>query len=188
MWRGGASVPTETVTAAMAHSGWDKLQIQVDPPTLRKLDPALELDLSCIVEGHALQRIDQLLTVMGSQGHLIEISGEVLARGTAPDGEPWQVGIQTPAPQAPQGAVSTQLPLTDQCVATAGTYRQQHILDPRTGQPVSHALRSVSVVGEDPVLADAQCTALLVLGPEAGRKRAKELGINAVFLQVEPTP
>jgi thiamine biosynthesis lipoprotein ApbE/Na+-translocating ferredoxin:NAD+ oxidoreductase RnfG subunit len=189
LWRGTDQVSEASIAAAKSHAGWHKLRIITQPPALQKLDPELQLDLSCIVEGHALQRVDRLLQTLGSQRHLIHLSGEVFARGSGPGGELWRVGIQTPDPRATEGFVTTQVPLIDQCVTTAGTYRQRHIIDPRSGHPVEHNLRSVSVFGTDPVLADAQCTALLILGPELGRKRAEELQLNAVFLQTEtPTP
>ena len=182
----------ETLQLALSHTGWSKLHVTVDPPAISKDDPALQLNLSCIVEGYALQKVDRLLTDLGSSSHLINVSGEIFGRGTG-----WNVGIQVPSPSAPQRYVTTQLPLVDAGLATSGTYRQlfaeqaqtySHIIDPRTASPVTHALRSVTVVHPDAVVADTMATALLVLGPDEGRKTASALGLNAIFLLKSADP
>ena len=77
-------------------------------------------------------------------------------------------------------------------VMTSGTYRHyfddqgkrySHILDARTGRPVAHDLVSVTVIHEDPVIADAWSTALLCLGQKAGMKAANAEKIPALFIQ-----
>ncbi len=77
-------------------------------------------------------------------------------------------------------------------VMTSGTYRHyfneqgqrfSHILDARTGRPVSHDLVSVTVIHEDPVIADAWSTALLCLGQKDGMKAANAEKIPAFFIQ-----
>ena len=77
-------------------------------------------------------------------------------------------------------------------VMTSGTYRHyfdaqgqrySHILDARTGRPVSHDLVSVTVFLEDPVIADAWSTALLCLGQKDGIKAANAEKIPALFIQ-----
>ena len=85
------------------------------------------------------------------------------------------------------------LELKDAGVATSGDYRKawtdaqgrrvSHILDPRTGQPIGHALASVSVVHRDAAWADALATALMVLGPEAGRALAAHERLMARFVE-----
>ena len=68
------------------------------------------------------------------------------------------------------------LPLNDIAVATSGDYekffeydgkRYHHILDPRTGSPAS-GTRSVTILGQTAMLADALATAVFVLGPKKG--------------------
>ena len=83
------------------------------------------------------------------------------------------------------------VPLTDAALATSGDYRNwieldgerfSHTIDPRTGQPVSHTLASVSVVAPSCAEADAWATALTVLGPEEGMAIATQEGLAALFL------
>jgi thiamine biosynthesis lipoprotein len=185
--------PTQAAIAdALQHCGSDRLQVQPSPAALRKLDAALTLNLSALVEGYAADQLGALLQARGVNDYLIDVGGEMLAHGHNPDGKPWQVGIQTPG--ARPGDAMTALPLSNQALATSGTYRQQfqhsgrsysHIIDPRTGQPVAHRLVSVSVIHQRAALADAWATALLVLGPKEGRETASRLGLTAVFIESE---
>lgn len=183
-----ASAPSEEeVNAAKARSGLNKVQVKMEPPALFKSDAAVTLNLSAVVEGFAAREIDQLLTKNGSQNHLVNIGGEVAARGCSPDGHPWNVGIQNPS----DAGICTTMALINESATTSGTYRQHfeaggrsysHILDPRTGRPVEHRTTSVTVIHPDPALADAYATALLVLGSGEGRAVADKLKLNALFL------
>jgi len=105
------------------------------------------------------------------------MGGELRARGT------WPVAIEHP--------LRTIL-LRDGALATAGTYRQNretggrrttHLIDVRTGQPVSHQTVSVSVQHPDGTLADGWATALNVLGKDAGLPLAQRLGLAAEFVE-----
>lgn len=181
----GESPPDEAaIRRAMEHCGWRKLEVQLEPPMLRKTDPALTINVSTLVEGYASDAIADLLQKLGHQQVLVDIGGAINARGRA-----WNIGIQQPNAQT--GAAITMLPLRDECVTTAGTYRKgfasgdrtySHIIDPATGRPVAHELVSVSVFAKRAVIADGYDTALLVLGPERGREVATKLGLNAVFV------
>ena len=83
------------------------------------------------------------------------------------------------------------LELENTSMATSGDYRNyfeqdgvrlSHLIDPRTGRPIAHALASVTVVHADAVRADALATGLSVLGPEAGLALAEEKGLAAYFI------
>jgi thiamine biosynthesis lipoprotein len=76
-------------------------------------------------------------------------------------------------------------------MATSGDYRnfyevdgrrRSHILDPRSGRPIEHALASVTVMHPQAALADAWATALAVLGPTEGPKVAEREGLLAFFV------
>ena len=87
--------------------------------------------------------------------------------------------------------------LRDAGMATSGDYRNfyelegrrvSHTLDPRSGEPIGHALASVTVIHPEAALADAWATALNVLGPEAGYSLARAQGLAAYFLVREAGP
>jgi thiamine biosynthesis lipoprotein len=131
-------------------------------------------------------------TACGNRFHLLALSIHthiVAAIGHAPDGKLWRVGIQTP--EATPGDAMQTIPLRDLCIATSGNYRQRfekdgksfsHLIDPRTGHPVTHALTSLSVIHPTCALADGYATALMILGPEHGREVADKLGLQVIWI------
>lgn len=174
------------VAQAKAQCGWQHLHVRHEPPALRKDIPGLRINVSAVAEGWAMNQLARHLEAAGATRFLLEIGGEVLARGE------WRVGIQTPA--APPGEAAQTLLLKDRALATSGVYRQHfsaagkeyaHILDPRTGRPIEHPLASVSVIHPSAAEADGFATALLVLGPEAGRRLAEKLGLQVVWFERE---
>lgn len=192
LWGFGArgrrdTAPTEAeIAGAKAKCGWQHLHTRHDPPALRKDISELRINVSAVAEGWAMDHLAQHLKSKGITHFLLEIGGEVLARGE------WRVGIQTPA--APPGEAAQTLRLKDQSIATSGVYRQHfsadgkdyaHILDPRTGRPIEHKLASVSVIHPSAAQADGFATALLVLGPQAGRRLAEKLGLHVVWFERE---
>ena len=179
----------QAIRGVKARCGWQKLEFQINPPALRKTDPELQINVSALVEGYAGDDLKQRLIDLGITNFLLN-SGEFTAHGQNSEGVPWTVGIQEP--DAPQGKMVTAIPLTNQAMATSGTYRQffefegvkyPHVLDARTGKPVVHHLPSVSVISDSCFIADGWATALLILGPIEGPALAKKRGISAFFLE-----
>jgi len=196
LWGFGAAghdlpVPDDQAIAqALAHCGWRKLEVQPDPPRLRRLDPALQINVSALVEGYAIDDLVRRLGAQGIHNFLLEVGGELYASGTKADGSSWQVGIQQP--RAEKDALAGAIPVTNRALATSGTYRQYrelqgrqrpHILDARTGRPVEHSLVSVSVNDASCFHADGWATALLSLGRIEGEKLAEKAGVAALFIE-----
>jgi thiamine biosynthesis lipoprotein len=184
------SVPSEeAIAAAKARAGWQKVEVQMDPPMLRKTQVDVEINVSGLVEGYAVDDLMRRLRDAGHTNFLLDVGGELYASGQKPDGTPWQAGVQQP--DAEKGVVTGAVPLRDKALSTSGTYQQffemdgkryPHVLDARTGRPITHSLVSVSVIADSCFEADAWTTALLILGPVDGQSTAKRLGIDALFL------
>jgi thiamine biosynthesis lipoprotein len=196
LWGFGSTGPRTSppdaaeIEKARVTCGWHLLDIRDQPPALRKKHPHTQINLSSVAEGWALERLAQFLEASGAHDFLLELGGEVLARGHSADGKPWLVGVQ--APDAPVGESMQALRLADASLCTSGTYRQRfehdeqsyaHVLDPRTGSSVEHAPRSVSVMHASAAMADGYATALLVLGPIRGREIAARLGLNVLWVE-----
>jgi thiamine biosynthesis lipoprotein len=173
----------------LAATGPEHVTLDRDTSTLQKAVPGLQLDLSAIAKGYAVDRVAEALTAEGLDRFLVEIGGELRAQGTNETGQPWQLAVERPRTEG--RSVHRIVPLTGGSLATSGDYRNyyevegrriSHILDPRTGRPLSHRLASVSVVEPLCVRADALATALMVLGPEEGYRLAEELNLAALFL------
>lgn len=174
-----ARTPSEEAIAE-ARSRTGAHHIQIGPEDrLAKSSPDVELNLSAVAKGFAVDEVARLLESRGFSNYFVEIGGEIRVRGTNPSGQPWRVGIELPDPWAlPGERLERVLHLTNQAVATSGDYRnffvdengrrRAHILDPRTGYPVEHNVASVTVVAPDCMTADGLATALFVMGWDLG--------------------
>jgi thiamine biosynthesis lipoprotein len=179
----------ELLLQARSRVGYEKLAVRAEPPALRKLVTGLEIDLSAVAKGYAVDRVADLAARNGIENFLVEIGGELRAAGRRSDGTPWQVGIERPLAQ--QHELATVVALRDAALATSGDYRKyfeyqgrrySHIIDPSTGRPAENALASVTVVAETCLAADAWATALLVLGPQRGQRIAEQHEIAALLM------
>jgi thiamine biosynthesis lipoprotein len=151
-----------------------------DGMRLRRENPDTELDFNAIAQGYASDLVAQLLDGYGIASYLVDIGGEVISRGLKPDGSHWRVGIERPAEDRySEPVVQTAITLTNASVVTSGSYRKyyekdgvrySHTIDPSTGRPVQHSLLSVSVVEDQCWLADAMCTAYMVMGLDSARR------------------
>ena len=173
-----AAPPSEAeITEALPAVGWDKLEIL--DGMLRKGHPGLGIDLSAIAVGWAVDQVSQLLEYRGYTNFLVEAGGELRARGR------WTIAIEHP---------NRLCTLTNESIGTSGTYRRNfksggreysHLINPRTGRPVTHQTVTVSVRGADCAHADAWGAALNVLGVEEGLPLAERLNLAAQFVVQE---
>jgi thiamine biosynthesis lipoprotein len=175
--------------AARAAVGYRHLHVRERPPALRKDRAVLELDLSGIAKGHAVDAVAARLLAAGSRHFMVELGGEVRAVGRSPRGGPWVIGLEDPL--APDGPPARRVSLRDAAVSTSGAYRNfvvrdgarlPHVLDPRTGAPLATDLLAVSVVAPSAMEADGWATALLVAGAERGFDLARREGLAAAFV------
>jgi thiamine biosynthesis lipoprotein len=183
----------ETIARLRAATGYDKLELGPDGRSLRKAAPALQLDVNGIAPGYAVDLMAERFEAIGVHDYLIELGGEVRARGRSPAGRPWRVAVE--APLSGVRKPYALLELDGLGVSTSGDYRDSrqvggrrvsHSIDPRTGAPVRHRLASVCVVHASAAYADAFATALMVLGPEEGMALARRLGLAALFIERSP--
>jgi thiamine biosynthesis lipoprotein len=179
----------ESLSAARKQVGYQNLEVKADPPALRKKLNGLEVDLSSIAPGYAIDRLAGLLVERDIESFMIEIGGEVRAAGRRTDGAPWRVAIERPI--AGRREMHSAIPLRNAAIATAGDYqkffeyggrRYSHIIDPATGRPIEHSLASVTVVDASCMAADGWDTPLLVLGPQRGYECAERHGVAALFI------
>lgn len=165
------------------------LDIAAGKDAVQKQASGLSLDLCGIAKGHALDQMVAALDGLGVPDFLIELGGEVFARGKHPGGRAWQVGIERPIPGAT--AFQRVVRLAGRGLATSGdavhSYmiagrRYSHIIDPHQREPVVNGIASVSVLMPSAVTADALATALMVMGPQAGAALAERKRIAALFV------
>ena len=120
---------------------------------------------------------------------MFDLGGELKALGRHPSGRPWHVGVQHPL--VDQAAPATLLLTDEWAVATSGVRSQSyelaqrtygHIINPATGAPADEGLLSVTVMGNDAMIADGWATALFAAGLAKGRALAHKHGVSALFL------
>jgi thiamine biosynthesis lipoprotein len=185
------TVPEEgSVALALSGIGSDVISLrQRDESYQLKLSSPRYMDLSAIAKGYGVDVVGRLLQKQGIERYLVEIGGEIIARGRKPEDKPWRIAIEAPNDDGRSAQVI--IPLSDMGIATSGDYRNyfeqdgkrfSHTIDGRTGYPVKHNLASVSVLHESVAMADAWATALTVLGAEVGLKLAEDNQVAAYFI------
>lgn len=166
-----------TIEKLLKHCGTEKLRLQHDTTMSRYhiSKPAeLEIDLNAIAQGAAVDMIGQHFESIGIENYLVDIGGEVRARGRKSDGSLWKVGIETPSKTKDDSrTIDAVIEIKDLSVVTSGNYRKyyiedgvkySHTISPQTGRPVNHTLLSVSVIDKEAWKADALATAFMVMG------------------------
>jgi thiamine biosynthesis lipoprotein len=183
------------IDAAKAQLGLGKLLVDEAAATVTFTEP-LTLDLTSIAEGYAADAVAAVLRERGLDSFLVDVGGELRLQGTHPDGKTWNVAIERPEGGVREAYAGIDSRGESLAVSTSGNYRNvrevdgkrfSHILDPRSGMPVTHTLASVTVIGETAAEADAWSTALMVLGPDEGRAVADSEGLAAYFIMRMPT-
>lgn len=185
--------PQAVVTAALARSGWRRLELDRRNRRARK-SAAISLDLSGIAKGFAVDLICDHLRELPLPGFLVEIGGELRGEGVKPDGLPWWVALEQPLSLGidPHNDDTADIvALHHLAVATSGDYRRFfdsmgrrycHTIDPRTGCSVTNGLAAVTVLHAGCMQADALATALSVLGAREGMAYARRHQVAARFI------
>lgn len=180
----------EVLAKAKEKVGANKLTLDPQTPTLQKSTPDLYVDLSAIAKGYGVDVIGMTLEAEGFGDYMVEIGGEVRARGLNLLKVPWRIGVETPT-SSPQRRIHQVVSLRNTSMATSGNYRNyimvngkriSHIIDARTSQPVSHQVASVTVLHPDCMSADALATTFFVLGPKEGIALAQKHQLAILYL------
>ena len=165
--------------------GYENLELRTAPPAIRKKVEGIEVDLSAIAKGFAVDQVAEGLAGRGIENFMIEVGGEVFAKGKGTSGV-WRIGIEKPDERIRD--VDKVVTLDGKGMATSGDYRNfrtidgkrySHAIDPRTCKPVELPPATSSVIAESCMVADAIATALMVM-PESKRFGfCKDLGAQA---------
>ena len=182
--------PAATAIADILATAPSSNAFRWDSETLSSQNSAIVVDLGGIAKGAILNRAGALLTQLGVRDAIIDLGGDLLVLGEK-RGAAVKVGIRGPVGDEPRLGILGGGELSGgEAIVTSGDYerffsrdgeRYQHILDPRTGQPVRHTAL-VTVISKDPLLADAAATALLVGGAENFDALVEVLGVSDALL------
>ncbi len=170
-------------------AGYTLLELDQDRLAIRRGRADMFIDLSAIAKGYAVDRIAEWLDEQHIDNYLVEIGGEIRAKGRNHRGVAWQIGIEKP--HSDSRAVQRVIRLENMAMATSGDYRNfftfqgrrySHAIDPKTAQPVNHNLVSVTVLHPSCMLADAFATAILIAGPTQGMQLAEQHNLSALLI------
>lgn len=186
-------VPTELeIEEKRKIVGFHFIKWNEEKNTVWKVRDGVQLDVNAFAPGWAADLIGKLLEEEGVEDYMVDISGEILFKGQKSPDAQWVAGIEKPSKEYAQG-IQLAFKVKNLALATSGNYRQfydennkrfSHIIDPRTGHPVSHSIASVSVISASAASADAWSTALMVLGSE-GLAIAEKHGIKVLILEAK---
>lgn len=179
----------ESIGLLLRRVGFRKLEVRLEPPALKKSVSDLEIDLSAVAKGHAVDEVAWVVRELGQKSFFVEVGEEVRAEGQHPAGRSWVCGIEKPLED--QRVIDLRVPVVNRSIATSGDYRQfriingkryAHTIDPRTGYPTDGDVGLASIVAEDCAVADAWATAAMVLGSERMFELARthDLGLHMV--------
>ncbi|MCH6201705.1 FAD:protein FMN transferase [Aquiflexum sp. LQ15W] len=166
-------------------------KINFDSTSVRKSKQGIYLDFSAIAKGFGVDVVAEYLQGKGIENLLVEIGGELVARGVNEKGELWKVGINRPEELGRADALYSIVALDNKGMATSGNYRNyyeaggikiSHTINPATGRPVNHSLLSATVLADDCMTADAYATAMMVMGTEQAIDLQKNQGLFEIFL------
>ncbi|MEG1414768.1 MAG: FAD:protein FMN transferase [Mucinivorans sp.] len=169
--------PSESeIDSIMCFVGLDKVTLRGD--TLVKQDSRTELDFNALAQGYSSDLVARMFDDMGIENYMVEIGGEVFARGVNPSGGKWRIGIDVPEEgnNTPGAKLQGVIELSGRGLATSGNYRKiahdergallTHTIDPRTARPAVHNLLSATIIAPSAAMADGYATAAMVGGLE----------------------
>lgn len=150
----------------------DTLTEEMKDNYICKPDSNYQLDFNAIAQGYSVDEIARYLDKMAIDNYLVELGGEIKAKGTKPNDLPWKIAVENPfdLERNTQAAI---IELRNAGMATSGNYRKKkklgeieigHTIDPRTAKPISSDIISVTVFAKNAILADAYATAFMVMG------------------------
>ena len=185
-----AGPPPRDAVAAVLSKTPSLAAIRWSSDALSSNNPDIVMDLGGIAKGAILERARQLLLGLGVRNEIVDLGGDLVVLGKK-RGKRVRVGIRGPVGDMQRLGILGGSELSGgEAIVTSGDYerfftrngeRYQHILDPRTGQPVRDTAL-VTVISEDPLLADAAATALLVGGARQFDALVAALGIRDALL------
>ena len=151
-----------------------------------KKDPRVALDFNAFAQGYSVDVVSDFLNSKGITAYIVEIGGEVYAKGKKPNGKNWTIGIEKPIDnKESENPFKAIVKLENLAIATSGNYRRfiiedgvkyAHHIDPKTGYPTKNNLLSASIFAKECISSDANATGVLVLGLDKAK----------VFLQKHP--
>jgi FAD:protein FMN transferase len=174
---------------------YKNIYFDIDDSLLVKKDKRIMLDFNAIAQGYSVDVVKEYLEKNAFENFMIEIGGELVAKGYKSDNQKWRIGIDKPSDDGnPERSLKAIVSLENKALATSGNYRKfyikdglkySHTINPKTGMPVNHNLLSATVITDSCADADAFATLFMVLGKDkslAFIEKNKDLKLSVYFI------
>ncbi len=172
----------ENIDDALAHVDWRTLRVWNEPGEdaeseqwrAQLVDPNASVDVGGVAKGWIADSLADIFTAQGIDAFIVNLGGNVVARGRKPGDQPWRIGLQDPRNK--DGIVGA-VEVVNASAVTSGVYERcftkdgvfyHHILDPETGRPAETDIAGVTVLAQRSLDAEGYSTTLLSLGMERG--------------------
>ena len=167
-------ISQEMIDSVLTFVNYQKIHLEGDK--IIKENPSIQLNFNALAKGYAVDKVADYMVAHGYMNCVVDIGGEIVAKGQKYHDQEWNIGLQTPTRTRDGEMRSEQsFHLCNRAVATSGNYRNYfeengqryaHIINPKTGRPEKSNLLSVTVIADQCVVADAYATAFMVMGKE----------------------
>ncbi|CAL1519901.1 FAD:protein FMN transferase [Chitinophaga sp. MM2321] len=185
--------PADSIKKTMPYIGYRYLRIKGDHLSTTK--KGVQIDCNGIAQGYTVDVLGRFLEQQGIENYLVDVGGELCAKGYNQQHKIWSVGIERPSQgdttyEPVQGLVR----LPGKGIATSGNYRRffdqgqtrfAHTIHPITGQALHNNIISVTVIAKDCFTADAFDNPLILMGVEEGLRyiaKHPEYGLEATYI------
>jgi FAD:protein FMN transferase len=176
----------------LQYVGMDK--VRIENGRVIKDNPNIIIDVNAIAQGFSVDVVSEFLEKQGSTNYLVEIGGELKAKGVNAKGKTWRIGIDKPIDgnQVAGDDLQTVIEITGKSLATSGNYRKffvengvkyAHTINPKTGYPAKNTLLSATIIADDCMTADAYATVCMASGLEKSLKVLEKVkGLEAYLI------
>lgn len=160
------------ISALLKYVGFDKVSLVGDH--VKKMYPEIYFDFNAIGKGYLVDVLGRMFEEHAIDNYMVEIGGEIRARGVNQNNIPWKIGIENPNFDGSR-SIATTISLVDESIATSGNYRKfrispngdkfVHTINAKTGFASESNLLSASVIAKsDCADVDAYATAFMAMG------------------------
>ena len=188
------NLTSEEVNEQMQFVGLDK--VKIFNGKVKKQDSKIYLDFNSIAKGFGIDVVARFLNSKKVDNYLVEIGGEIRAKGTKENNIPWVIKLVDPI-NKDESKGYKKINLSDKSMATSGNYRKfrltlngqkfVHTINPKTGYAKESNLLSASVIASlDCADVDAYATAFMAMGLNNAKEfLANHENIDAILLFVD---
>jgi len=154
-----------TATSLQRIGGYDSIELQDTAGGYKVYftDSNALIDLGGILAGIAVDEVVELFEKQRIKNYIIDIGGDIYAKGQNAKQRAWRIGIRNPFDEA---KTLYEFGVDDQAVTTSGNYVKKHLIKLTENDNLQEQIESVTVVGPTCTDADVFATVFYLMGIE----------------------